>query len=198
MYGLSHPADSVEQEGTLDPAHAAGICAVASFFVNPHEEGRDFGQRCSTLIELYLFNNVSKFSDGQLILFALNITYNLIQGSITKVWQCFGIASRLMLGLRINWHVLPRGRTFIQQESLRRIGWHFFHIDRVLADGFEGYISCRAEHMKIPLPCDEVAFRENRPVVAERLYDKPGNPPHTINLHAFQIRLIDLRHRIKV
>ncbi|KND95066.1 putative transcriptional regulatory protein PB1A11.04c [Tolypocladium ophioglossoides CBS 100239] len=198
--GFIHPDNTCReiQEGTLDPAHAAGICAVASFFVNPHEEGRDFGQRCSTLIELYLFNNVSKFSDGQLILFALNITYNVIQGSITKVWQCFGIASRLMLGLRINWHVLPRGRTFIQQESLRRIGWHFFHIDRVLADGFEGYISCRAEHMKIPLPCNEAAFRDNRPVVAERLYDKPGTPPNTINLHAFQIRLIDLRHRIKV
>ncbi|PNY23821.1 transcriptional regulatory protein [Tolypocladium capitatum] len=198
--GFIHPDKTCReiQDGTLDPAHAAGICAVASFFVNPHDEGRDFGQRCSSLIELYLFNNVSKFSDGQLILFALNITYNVIQGSITKVWQCFGIASRLMVGLRINWHVLPRGRTFVQQESLRRIGWHFFHIDRVLADGFEGYISCRAEHMKIPLPCDEAAFRDNRPVVAERLYDKPGNPPKTINLHAFQIRLIDLRHRIKV
>lgn len=103
-----------------------------------------------------------------------------------------------MLGLRINWHVLPRGRSFIQQESLRRIGWHFFHIDRMLAGGYDEYICCRAENMRIPLPCNEAAYRENRPVVAERLYDKPAKPPSSINLHAFQIRLVDLRHRIQV
>ncbi|PHH76716.1 hypothetical protein CDD80_1313 [Ophiocordyceps camponoti-rufipedis] len=198
--GFIHPESVYRdiQQGTLDPVHAAGICAVASAFVNPTEAGRAFGQKCSTHIELYLFQNVYKFSDDLLILFALNITFNVVQGSFAKVWQCFGIASRLMLGLRINWHVLPRGRSFIQQESLRRIGWHFFHMDRMLAGGYDEYISCRAENMRIPLPCDESAYRENRPVVAERLYDKPGKPPGTINLHAFQIRLIDLRHRIQV
>ncbi|PHH69229.1 hypothetical protein CDD82_7905 [Ophiocordyceps australis] len=186
------------QEGTLDPVHAAGICAVASSFVNPSEAGRQFGQKCSTLLELYLFQNVYTFSDNLLILFALNITFNVVQGSFAKVWQCFGIASRLMLGLRINWHVLPRGRSFIQQESLRRIGWHFFHMDRMLAGGYEEYICCRAENMKIPLPCDETSYRNNHPVVAERLYDKPGKSPSTINLHAYQMRLVDLRHRIQV
>ncbi|RDA87587.1 hypothetical protein CP532_4005 [Ophiocordyceps camponoti-leonardi (nom. inval.)] len=198
--GFVHPESVYRdiQQGTLDPVHAAGICAVASAFVNPTEAGRAFGQKCSTQIEFYLFQNVYKFSDDLLILFALNITFNVLQGSFAKVWQCFGIASRLMLGLRINWHVLPRGRTFIQQESLRRIGWHFFHMDRMLAGGYDEYISCRAENMRIPLPCDESAYRENRPVAAERLYDKPGKPPGTINLHAFQIRLIDLRHRIQV
>ncbi|KAM4057059.1 fungal zn(2)-Cys(6) binuclear cluster domain-containing protein [Hirsutella rhossiliensis] len=198
--GFVHPDSTYREihEGTLDPVHAAGICAVASSFVNPTETGREFAQRCSTQIELYLFQNVYKFSDDLLILFALNITFNVLQGSFAKVWQCFGIASRLMLGLRINWHVLPRGRSFIQQESLRRIGWHFFHMDRMLAGGYDEYICCRAENMRIPLPCDEAAYRENRPVVAERLYDKPGKPPSSINLHAFQIRLIDIRHRIQV
>lgn len=186
------------QQGTLDPAQAAVICAVASFFVNPGDAGREFGLKCSNYVELYLFQNIYKFSDDLLVLFALNITFNLIHGSFAKVWQCFGIASRLMLGLQINWDVLPRDRSFIQQESLRRIAWQLFHMDRMLAGGYEEYISCRAENMKIPLPCNEAAFRENRPIVAERLYDKPGKPPSTINLHAFQIRLIDLRHRIQV
>ncbi|KJZ72888.1 hypothetical protein HIM_07651 [Hirsutella minnesotensis 3608] len=198
--GFIHPESTYRdiRAGTLDPVHAAGICAVASLFVNPTQAGRDFAQKCSTQIELYLFQNVYKFSDELLILFAFNITFNIVQGSFAKVWQCFGIASRLMLGLRLNWHVLPRGRTFAQQESLRRIGWHFFHIDRMLAGGYDEYISCRPENMRIPLPCDEAAYRENRPIVAEKLYDKPAQPPSTINLHAFQVRLIDLRHRIQV
>ncbi|OAQ89329.1 fungal transcriptional regulatory protein [Purpureocillium lilacinum] len=198
--GYFHPKTLYREieAGTLDPAQAASICALASFFVNPTESGREFGLKCSNHVELYLFHNVHKFSDESLIIFALNITFNCVQGSFAKVWQCFGIATRLMLGLRINWDVVPPGRTFIQQECLRRIGWHFFHVDRLLAGGYEEYISCRADIMKIPLPCDETAFRENRPVVAEKLYDKPSRPPRTINMHAFQIRLIDLRHRIQV
>ncbi|KAJ6446607.1 fungal transcriptional regulatory protein [Purpureocillium lavendulum] len=198
--GFFHPKTLFREieEGTLDPAQAASICALASFFVNPTESGREFGLKCSNYVELYLFQNVHKFSDESLIIFALNITFNCVQGSFAKVWQCFGIATRLMLGLRINWDVVPRGRSFIQQECLRRIGWHFFHVDRLLAGGYEEYISCRADIMKIPLPCDETAFRENRPVVADKLYDKPSQSPRTVNMHAFEIRLIDLRHRIQV
>lgn len=195
---LGHDELTRPQQGTVDPIQAAGICSLASFFVNPTESGREFGLKCNNHLELYLFQNVNKLSDQLLVIFALNITYNVIQGSFAKVWQCFGVASRLMLGLRINWDVQPRGRTFAQQECLRRIGWHLFHIDRMLAGGYDEYISCRAEIMKIPLPCDEAAFRGSRPVVAERLYDKPGNFPRTINMHAFQVRLVDLRHRIQV
>ncbi|KYK60152.1 hypothetical protein DCS_01287 [Drechmeria coniospora] len=198
--GFVHPEITHQQieDGSLSPAYAAGICAVASFFVNPTEAGREFGQRCSDHIEMTLFQSVQRFSQHLLPLFAFNITFNFLKGSIEKVWQCFGCASRLILGLRINWDQSPPEGNFAQQEAIRRIVWHFFHLDRVLADGYEEYISCRAENMRIPLPCDEAAFRENRPVVAEMLYDKPTLPPNSTSLHASLIRLVDLRHRIQV
>ena len=43
----SHPP--CPQQGTLDPIQAAGICALASFFVNPTESGREFGLRSQAL-----------------------------------------------------------------------------------------------------------------------------------------------------
>ncbi|QUC19776.1 uncharacterized protein UV8b_04017 [Ustilaginoidea virens] len=199
--GYLHPETTYReiQEGALDPTVAAAVCGITSVFVSPSDAGGEFGTKCSAHVEMYLFRNGDKFSDNLLLLFALSITFNLIRGEFAKVWQSFGVASRLMLGLRINWDVGPRDdQSFAQQESLRRVAWHLFHLDRMLAGGYEEYISCRADVMRIALPCAEAAFRENRPVNAERLYDKPGNHPSTINLHAYQLRLIDLRHRIQV
>lgn len=102
------------------------------------------------------------------------------------------------MGLQVNWDVAPQNRSFIQQEVLRRVAWQIFIMDRLLAGGYEEYISCRSENMKIPLPCNETAFRENRPVMAERLHDKPGSSPNTVGMHGFLVRLADLRHRIQV
>ncbi|TWU77358.1 hypothetical protein ED733_005696 [Metarhizium rileyi] len=198
--GFLHPDTTYReiQEGIFDPIVAAAVCGITAVFVSPSDSGGEFGVKCSSHVEMYLFQNIYKFSDDLLVLFALSITFNLIRGEFAKLWQSFGVASRLMLGLRVNWDVLPRNQTFAQQECLRRIAWQLFYLDRMLAGGYEEYISCRAENMQIALPCSEAAFRENRPINAERLYDKPGSHPSTINLHAYQLRLIDLRHRIQV
>lgn len=198
--GFLHPETTYReiQEGLFDPVVAAAVCGITSVFISPSDSGGEFGVKCSAYVEMYLFHNVYRFSDDLLVLFSLSITFNLIRGEFAKVWQSFGVASRLMLGLRVNWDVLPRNQSFAQQESLRRIAWQLFYLDRMLAGGYDEYISCCAENMKIALPCSEAAYRENRAISAERLYDKPGGHPSTINIHAYQLRLIDLRHRIQV
>ncbi|KAK5989995.1 hypothetical protein PT974_08258 [Cladobotryum mycophilum] len=198
--GFMHPEMTYQeiQENRFPPAQAAAVCAVSSFFVNPGEAGREFGKKYSVMVESHIYRNIYKFSEDALILFALNILFHLLDGSFAKVWQCFGVASRLMIGLQLNWDVLSPDTSFVQQESIRRIAWQLFGLDRLLAGGYEEYICCRAENMKIRLPCNEAAYRENRPVIAERLHDKPGKFPNTIGLHGIQIRLIDLRHRIQV
>lgn len=188
----------IAQDNTFPPAQAAALCAVASLFVNPGEAGHEFGKRCSEQVEMHIYRNIYKFSEDALMLFAFNILFNLLDGSFAKVWQCFGVASRLMIGLQVNWEIAPRDTTFTQQESLRRTAWQIFSLDRMLAGGYEEYIACRAENMKIRLPCNEAAFRDNQPVVAERLHDKSGRCSPAMGLHGIQIRLIDLRHRIQV
>ncbi|CAM1505433.1 Fc.00g110700.m01.CDS01 [Cosmosporella sp. VM-42] len=198
--GFFHPETAYAQvhDGTFDPATAAAMVAVASFFVNPSEAGREFAMKCSDEVEFYVFRNIYRFAEETLILYALNGVFNLLNGSFAKVWQCYGIAVRLMLGLQVNWDVLPRNRTFAQQECLRRIVWQFFYMDRLLAGGYEEYISCRDDIMKIRLPCNEAAFRDNRTVVVERLHDKSGKNKGAMGLHGYQLRIIDIRHRILI
>lgn len=151
--------------------------------------------KCCDEIEFYIFRNIHKFSHNVLLCYSLILTFDFLQGSFAKVWQCFGMAARLMTGLQINWDVSMRNKTFAQQEVLRRIAWQFFVLDRLLAGGFEEYISCRAENMKIRLPCNEDAFWENKPVVAERLNER-STKCKGIGLHGLNIRLVDLNHRI--
>ncbi|KAK1242145.1 hypothetical protein MKX07_000131, partial [Trichoderma sp. CBMAI-0711] len=198
--GFLHPKVTYRdvQENRFPPAQAAAVCSVTTFFVNPGPAGREFGRKCSQQVETHIYRNIYKFSESALFLFALNILFNILDGSHAKVWQCFGVASRLMIGLQLNWDVTSHHTSFIQQECLRRIAWQLFSLDRLLAGGYEEYISCRAENMKIRLPCNEAAFRENRPVVAERLHDKPTRCSPALGLHGIQILLVDLRHRIQV
>ena len=198
-HGFLHPANTYReiQDGTLDPMIAAGICAISSCFVNPGESGREFAAKCSALVDMHLYNSIYMFSDELLVIFALNITAQLLRGEFAKVWQSFGVASRLMLGLRVNWDVPSGHKSFVQQETIRRTVWQYFHIDRMLAGGYDEYLACRADIMKISLPCAETNFLEDRPVAAEKLDDKPGSKPGTVNMHAYQLRLMDLRHRIQ-
>ncbi|KAK7418856.1 hypothetical protein QQX98_003718 [Neonectria punicea] len=186
------------QDGTFDPATAAAMCAITSLFVNPCEAGRVFSVKCSDQVELYVFRSIFRFAEEVLILYALNCYHNFLHGHLAKVWQCFGIATRLMIGLQVNWDVQPRDRSFAHQETMRRIVWQFFYLDRLLAGGYDEYIGCRDEIMKIRLPCSEDAFRENRPVVVERLHEKAGKNKDNMGVHGYQLRLIDIRHRILV
>ncbi|KAG6048622.1 hypothetical protein E4U33_000966 [Claviceps sp. LM78 group G4] len=198
--GFLHPKSTYTdiENGLLNPVVAAAVCGITSVFVSPNDSGGEFGVKCSAYVEMHLFHNLGHSSDQNLVLLALSITINLIRGEFAKLWQWFDVASRLVLELRLNWDVFPPDRSFAQQESLRRIVWHLFYLDRMLAGGSNEHIACRAEDMKIALPCIEPAYREDRVVRAERLYDKPGAHPSTLNLHAYQLRLIDLRHRIQV
>lgn len=172
------------------------MVAVSSFFVDPSEAGREFAMKCSDEVEFYVFRNIYRLDEAVLILYALNCLFNFLNGSLAKVWQCSGIAIRLMLGLQVNWDVVPQNRTFAQQECLRRIVWQFYYMDRLLAGGYEEYVSCRDEHMKIRLPCNETAFRGNIPVTVERLHEKSTKNIGAMGIHGYQLRIIDIRHRI--
>jgi hypothetical protein len=152
--------------------------------------------KCLDEVEFFIFRNLHKFSGRMLMPYALILCFNFLNGSFAKVWQCFGLAVRLMTGLQLNWDFSARGKSFHQQELLRRLCWQIFCLDRLLAGGYEEYISCRAEIMRIRLPCSEDAFWENKPVVSERLRER-NTRCQGMGLHALNVRLTDLLHRIQ-
>lgn len=150
------------------------------------------------MVEFHLFRNCYKFDEDTLYLFALNGAYNFLNGSFAKVWQCSGMAVRLMLGLQVNWEGgLTRNRSFVEQEAIRRVAWQIYNMDRQLAGGYDEYLSCRSDIMKIRLPCNDRAFRENTPIMVEKLHDKPFKCRNSLGLHGHQLRLVDVRHCIQ-
>ena len=163
----------------------------------PGEPAREFARKAIDIVEFHLFRELGTFSEGNLVLFALSMTHNWFELQFGKTWQCFGMAMRLMLGLQLNWDIQPKTRSFRDKECARRVAWQLFNLDRLMAHGYEEYIACRDDLMKLRLPCTEQAFEEDRPVVVERLQEQPK--AHSVmGLHAYQIRLLDIRHRILV
>ena len=152
--------------------------------------------KCLDDVEFFIFRNLHKFSGRMLMPYALILCFNYLNGSFAKVWQCFGLAVRLMTGLQLNWDFSNRGKSFHQQELVRRLSWQIFVMDRLLAGGYEEYISCRAEIMRIRLPCVEDAFWENKPIISERLRERNAKC-QGMGLHALNVRLTDLLHRIQ-
>jgi hypothetical protein len=144
------------------------------------------------------------FSKEVLVLLALGMAYDFFSGSFAKPWQSIGVAVRLMLGLQTNWDVsrasarAPTSSSFVEQESTRRLAWFLFAFDRVLAGGYDEYISCRRETMKIRLPCEDQAYLDGCPVEAPRLDEDDCKMKGRTGIAGFGIYIIDLRHRIQV
>jgi hypothetical protein len=138
-------------------------------------------------------------NDSNLLLSTLDVLHSFFAGEYARAWQSLGMACRLMQGLQLNWdsHPSETTRDFVQKESNRRIVWQLFLIDRVLAGGYDEYLLCNEDKMKLRLPCSDQAYRENRPVVMERLHEKP-RPSTEISLYAYQIRLWNIRHHVLV
>ncbi|CAI4218786.1 unnamed protein product [Parascedosporium putredinis] len=119
-----------------------------------------------------------------------------MNGKFAKCWQLVASAIRLMLGLQLNWEVPGSKRPFKDQECARRLVWQLFNFDRVFAEGFEAYICCREDNMKIRLPCPEDAFNANKEVPVEHLNDRPIKSSGPPGLHGYQIKVVNIRHHV--
>lgn len=184
---------------TISAAKAAAMCSLTCFFNHPGEEGRNFGVQLANVVDMYVLSIINDFSEETFMLLSINTLFYLLHGSFAKVWNCFGMLSRLMIGMQVNWEGhSSNSDSFMQEETIRRMVWQVFSMDRLLAGGYEEYIACRVENMTIRLPCIESAYRQNTRVLTDRLSDIPQANLPVLGLHGWQIRATDLRHRIQV
>lgn len=191
------PRLTSEKEGRLHAARAAGICSVSAFFVSPGSKAVDFASRCSMQVEFHIFRTIGSLKEINLFLYSFDILHNHMSGKYAKCWQLMAVATRLMYGLQLNWDVPGSSRPFKEHECARRLAWQIFHLDRVFAGGFDAYICCREDNMRIQLPCSEDAFNADKEVFVERLQDKPSKARSPPGLHGYQIRLVNIRHHIR-
>jgi len=169
---------------------------VSAFFVSPGPEAAEFAQKCSEQVEFAIFRQRGTLKETNLYLYVLNAIHHHMMGNYGQLWDLVAGAWRLMMGLQLCWEDPRSNRDFKDQEISRRLAWLVFHLDRMVAGGFDAYICCREEHMQIRLPCPESNFNDNRDILVERLSDKTEKGRSNLGLHGYQIRLMSIRHHV--
>lgn len=147
--------------------------------------------------EFHIFQTSGSLKELNLYLYAFVIVHNHMSGKYAKCWQLTAAAARVMTGLQLNWVVPESSRPFKEQECARRLAWQIFHLDRVFAGGFDAYLCCPEDIMKISLPCPEDAFSAGEEVSVGHLQDTPAEAQSPLGLHAHQVRLVNIRHHIR-
>jgi hypothetical protein len=139
----------------------------------------------TTLVQRALFDRRGTLKEHNLILYVLNAIHHHMLGNYGQLWESVAAAWRLMMGLQLCWEDPQSKRDFKEQEISRRLAWLVFHLDRIVAGGFDAYICCREEHMQIRLPCPEQNFNDSREVLVERLNDKTDRGKSKLGLHGY-------------
>ena len=178
---------------------AAGVCSITGLFTSPDDGGRRFTERCNHWVKFHLSRTAGIFNKERLTLLVLSSIYDFIVGDWPKVWEYSSTASRIITALQYNWDTTAG--SFIEQESLRRLVWQAYTIDRILAGGFNEHVTLRDESLFLSLPCDDYSFRNNQPVpLSERLDQRPVPACHkqmgNVSLLGIYSRLISVRHQV--
>ena len=148
-------------------------------------------------VEFHMFRTIGSLKELNLYLYVLDIIHNHMSGRYAKCWQLTAAAVRLMTGLQLNWEAPNSRRPFKERECVRRLAWQIFQLDRVFAGGFNAYICCHEDIMKIPLPCAQDAFDADTEVQVEYLQGSVAGNSSPPGLHGYHIRLVSIRHNIQ-
>ena len=170
---------------------------MSAFFVSPGSQGVEFARECSEQVEYALYRQCGSLQETELHLYVLDIIHNHMMGNFGKVWGLTASAWRLMVGLQLCWEGRPGlKRDFRDEEISRRLAWLVFHLDRIVAGGFDAHVCCREEHMQVQLPCPEQNFNEGREILVERLSDNTVKGKSNLGFHGYMVRLMSIRHHV--
>jgi hypothetical protein len=196
-----HPETTFKEadEGRFTSIIAAGVCSITGLFVSPGDEGRKFTERCNQWVKFHLSRTAGIFTKERLVLLVLSSIYDLLVGDWPKVWEYSSLASRVITAMQYNWDATEG--SFIEQESLRRLVWQVYIIDRFLAGGYDEHLTLREENLHLSLPCQDHPFRTNQPVTSMQRLNQRLPAGYTqggkdLSLQAINLQLMSLRHQL--
>ncbi|OIW33995.1 hypothetical protein CONLIGDRAFT_204728 [Coniochaeta ligniaria NRRL 30616] len=200
-FAFFHPRTTFKEadERRFTSIIAAGVCSITGLFISPDDDGRRFTERCNHWVKFHLSRTAGIFTKERLTLLVLSSIYDLVVGDWPKVWEYSATASRIITAMQYNWDTTAG--SFIEQESLRRLVWQVYIIDRILAGGYSEHLTLREENLFLSLPCDDYSFRNNQLVMPpERLSQRPLPASHkqggNISLLSINLRLMSIRHQL--
>lgn len=194
-------------DGTASRKLILAICAASARFVKPPDDtvpfpvhGTPTTQRWANEAKgLLLTEDMSPESISAALILAKN---DIHCGKVSQGFVLAAIASRMALALQLH-HELPadKSATVTERETLRRLMWSCWSLDRMLSTGIPEYLATPT--LSLRLPCDEQSFvfglnTETPRVVLESEagpQDQEGSPAtfEGIGLFAHYVRLQGIR-----
>jgi len=199
-YAFFHPQTAFREadERRFTSIIAAGVCSITGLFISPNDSGRKFTERSNHWVKFHLSRTAGTFTKERLTLFVLSSIYDLIVADWPKVWEYSSTASRIITAMQYNWDAAVG--SFIEQESLRRLVWQVYIIDRFLAGGYDEHLTLREDNLHLRLPCRDDSFRTNQPGPSSERLDQRPPASHQqgadVSLLAINLRLMSIRHQI--
>ncbi|KAH8895356.1 hypothetical protein GQ53DRAFT_50145 [Thozetella sp. PMI_491] len=145
-------------------------------------------------VQQILLSNVGRQSVLQLQTLMILVCYRFATDHIKDVWMLLAIAARIAFTRRLN-HEQPSLDPTVQ-ESLRRLMWLIFWLDKLFSGGVDDLVVCPTEQMHIRLPSNDYDFECGLSSISPYLTLLDGDNSSRASLLAFNIRLYHIRERI--
>lgn len=180
-------------QGRLDELLLKAICASGLRSLSP-------GNRDTTAnlwmreVQGTLMASIGGQSITQLQTLMLFIRHRYETGVIRDVWMLLPTAARIAFTKRLNYE--HPNMDPIQQESLRRIMWSIFNLDRILCGGLEDLVVCPPERIHIRLPSRNNIFERGLPSKAPYLAAHESDDLSEMDASSYAIRLSLIREKV--
>lgn len=190
-----HRATTIAEwsQGKLEGTLLKAICASALRFTPTYHSEDPTAYAWIKQVQNELVNQLGELSVPKLQALMLVIRFLFSLRFTGDVWVLLSVASRVAFTKRLNYErpsIDP-----VRQESLRRLMWSIYSIDKVFSGGIEDLTVCPTQRMHIRLPSSHHNFQLGLKSRTPFLRSK-GDGDTDLNVLAFLMRLYDIRDRV--
>lgn len=159
-----------------------------------YESKRKRARKCIQEVQDETLRCIGKQTITQLSILVLLLRFRFDVGDFAEAWTLIAIASRLVFTMRLNHE--QEGLDAPTQETIRRLVWTVYEIDRKCSGGIDYLTVCPVDKMYIRLPCDESSFE--MALKSKLLYLEDGITRQNtyVGAHPCKLKLLATRDRI--
>ncbi|KAH7152943.1 hypothetical protein EDB81DRAFT_945868 [Dactylonectria macrodidyma] len=180
--------------GHLEPHLLKAICALGLRLMSPHDEdASSASNRWIDEVQNDLVTRIGDISIPNLQALVLVICFRSALKFSGDVWVLLSIAARVAFTKRLNYE--RSAVDAVTQESLRRLMWSIYRLDKVFSGGIEDLTVCPTSRLHMRLPNSHHNFQLGLRSSMKFLHDKDDTGAD-MNVFAYLMRMYDLRDRI--
>ena len=192
-YAFLHQATVVKRckEQTLDESLKLAICAITVLQIGGASSASD---AWATASQQLILQSLAQPSVLHLQSLLLIVRYRAGAGDFSSAFLLAGLAARSAIGLRLNYD-RPDLRP-VAQEVRRRTFWSLYLLDDIFSVGLRDFELCHPEIIQLQLPCEDVDFEREQPVVTSCLLSNGDGDTWNLGARALFVRVTSIRRAI--